>query len=72
MIFQSPNLAIMSLKQNPIMEIKTSEKSELEKLMNKRSIYEYDSLQMMSAYIKYKDITFSDSGENCCSVIEEH
>lgn len=39
--------------------------------MNKRSIYEYDSLQMMSAYIKYKDITFSDSGENCCSLIEK-
>ena len=38
--------------------------------MTKRSIYEYDSLQMMSAYIKYKDITFSDSGENCCSLIE--
>ena len=25
---------------------------------------------MMSAYIKYKDITFSDSGENCCSLVE--
>jgi len=29
--------------------------------MNKRNIYEYESLQMMSGYIKYKDITFSDS-----------